>query len=262
MTQKVAETLSGGKIHFVASNSTAGQSALQDMLAAYGQCDASKAEVVVALGGDGFMLRTLHRLLPGNLPVYGMKIGNVGFLMNRYREEGLRERLIAANSVELNPLRMVVVTESGNESTALAINEVALFRQMNQAAHVRILINGTVKVKELICDGVLVSTTAGSTAYNLSAHGPILPLGTEALALTPISPFRPRRWRGAVLPASSRIRFEILDNYKRPVSATADAHEVRNVLSVDVFEDKGVVLKLMFDPDHSLEERILDEQFL
>jgi NAD+ kinase len=157
---------------------------------------------------------------------------------------------------------MIALTEAGNEVRALAINEVALLRQMNQAAHVRIHVNDSVKVEELVCDGVLVSTAAGSTAYNLSAHGPILPLGTEALALTPISPFRPRRWKGAVLPASVRIRFEILNCYKRPVSATADAHEVRNVVSVDVFEEKDVTLKLMFDPDHSLEERILDEQFL
>ena len=157
---------------------------------------------------------------------------------------------------------MIAVTEAENESTALAINEVSLLRQLNQAAHIRVLVNGSVKVEELVCDGVLVSTAAGSSAYNLSAQGPILPLGTEALALTPISPFRPRRWRGAVLPSTARIRFEILDNYKRPVSATADAQEVRNVISVDVFEEKNTVLKLMFDPDHSLEQRILDEQFL
>ena len=157
---------------------------------------------------------------------------------------------------------MIAVTEAENESTALAINEVSLLRQLNQAAHIRVLVNGSVKVEELVCDGVLVSTAAGSSAYNLSAQGPILPLGSEALALTPISPFRPRRWRGAVLPSTARIRFEILDNYKRPVSATADAHEIRNVISVDVLEDKNTILKLMFDPDHSLEQRILDEQFL
>ena len=157
---------------------------------------------------------------------------------------------------------MIAGTEAGNETRALAINEVSLLRQMNQAAHIRILVNGSVKVEELVCDGVLVATAAGSTAYNLSVQGPILPLGTEAVALTPISPFRPRRWRGAVLPANARIRFEILENYKRPVSATADAQEVRGVVSVDVFEEKDVTLKLMFDPDHSLEDRILNEQFL
>jgi len=262
MTAGSDKAFAQGGIHFVASNSDAAQTALAEMQALYGQCEAEHADVVVALGGDGFMLRTLHRLLPVNLPVYGMKIGNVGFLMNLYREDGLMERLGLANCVELTPLRMNAVTEGGNESTALAINEVALLRQMNQAAHIRILVNGSVKVEELICDGVLVATAAGSTAYNLSVQGSILPLGTEAVSLTPISPFRPRRWKGAVLPSSARIRFEIMENYKRPVSATADAHEVRNVVSVDVFEDKDVTLKLMFDPEHSLEDRILDEQFL
>jgi NAD+ kinase len=191
-----------------------------------------------------------------------MKLGEVGFLMNRYREEDLMERLSEAQLVELNPLRMVATTEAGNESVSLAINEVSLLRQTNQAAHIRITINGNMKVKELVCDGVLVATAAGSTAYNLSAHGPILPLGTDAIALTPISPFRPRRWRGAVLPTSARVRFEILDHYTRPVSATADAQEVRNVTSVEVIETQDVKLKLLFDPDHSLEDRILDEQFL
>jgi NAD+ kinase len=250
------------KIHFVASQieqADAAMSALQDQ---YGQHDLEQADVIVALGGDGFMLRTLHRFLPADLPVYGMKLGNVGFLMNRFRENDLQSRLNAADVVELNPLSMTALTEAGNESRALAINEVSLLRQLNQAAHIRILVNGSVKVEDLVCDGVLVSTAAGSSAYNLSAQGPILPLGTEALALTPISPFRPRRWRGAVLPSTAHIRFEILDHYKRPVSATADAHETRNVISVDVFEEKNVTLKLMFDPDHSLEQRILDEQFL
>lgn len=250
------------KIHFVAMDVTGADEAMAALQERYGQCELDQADVIVALGGDGFMLRTLHRYLPANLPVYGMKLGNVGFLMNLYREDDLQARLNAANRVELNPLRMNAVTEAGSESTALAINEVALLRQVNQAAHIRILVNGSVKVDDLVCDGVLVSTAAGSSAYNLSVQGPILPLGTDALALTPISPFRPRRWRGAVLPSSAHIRFEILDNYKRPVSATADAHEIRNVISVDVFEEKNIHLKLMFDPDHSLEQRILDEQFL
>lgn len=250
------------KIHFVASQADAAGAAMAKLEQSYGQADVADADVIVALGGDGFMLRTLHRFLPAGLPVYGMKLGDVGFLMNRFREDHLHDRLNEANVVELNPLCMVAMTESGNESTALAINEVSLLRQLNQAAHIRILVNGSVKVEDLVCDGVLVSTAAGSSAYNLSAQGPILPLGTEALALTPISPFRPRRWRGAVLPASARVRFEILDNYKRPVSATADAHEIRNVISVDVYEERDIVLKLMFDPDHSLEQRILDEQFM
>jgi NAD+ kinase len=250
------------RIHFVASHADEAQDAMQSLQRRYGQNSLEEADVVVALGGDGFMLRTLHRLLPADLPVYGMKLGKVGFLMNRFREDDLELRLNAADTVELKPLAMVAMTEAGNEARGLAINEVALLRQLNQAAHIRIIVNDMVKVEELVCDGVLVATAAGSTAYNLSAHGPILPLGTEALALTPISPFRPRRWRGAVLPSSARIRFEILDHYKRPVSATADAQEIRNVVSVDVFEEQNVRLKMMFDSDHSLEQRILDEQFL
>lgn len=250
------------KIHFVASQTDAATGAMQALQARYGQFEMGEADVIVALGGDGFMLRTLHRFLPEDLPVYGMKLGDVGFLMNRFRDDELYDRLNAADVVELNPLCMIAVTEAGSESRALAINEVSLLRQLNQAAHIRVLVNGSVKVEDLVCDGVLVSTPAGSSAYNLSAQGPILPLGTEAMALTPISPFRPRRWRGAVLPSSAHVRFEVLDNYKRPVSATADAHEIRNVISVDVYEEKNIKLKLMFDPDHSLEQRILDEQFL
>lgn len=250
------------KVHFIASSSETAQQALRVMTERYGQCELDSARVIVALGGDGFMLRTLHRLLPADLPVYGMKLGSVGFLMNRYRETGLSQRLAAANTVSLAPLCMEAATEAGAQVKALAINEVSLLRQMNQAAHIRILVNGAVKVPELVCDGVLLATAAGSTAYNLSVQGPILPLGTQALALTPISPFRPRRWRGAVLPGSARVRFEVLDHYKRPVSATADAQEVRNVISVDVYEEQTIRLKLMFDRDHSLEDRILDEQFL
>ncbi|MEE4217815.1 MAG: NAD kinase [Xanthomonadales bacterium] len=250
------------RIHFAASQVNGAQQTLEDLQKRYGDHALEEADVIVALGGDGFMLRTLHRHLPADLPVYGMKLGDVGFLMNRFREDDLYQRLHEANVVELNPLRMTAATEGGGESTALAINEVALLRQVNQAAHIRVMINGSVKVEELVCDGVLVATAAGSSAYNLSVQGPILPLGTDALALTPISPFRPRRWRGAVLPSTAHIRFEILDYYKRPVSATADAQEIRNVLSVDVREDKDITLKLMFDPDHSLEQRILDEQFL
>ena len=207
------------------------------------------------------MLRTLHRVIRQDLPVFGMKIGNIGFLMNRYSEEDLINRLSAAQAVSLNPLRMDVQTESGTGTSALAINEISLLRQTNQAAHIRILVNDIVKVEELICDGILLSTAAGSTAYNFSVRGPILPLGTDALALTPISPFRPRRWNGAILPNSAHVRFEVLDYYKRAVSATADAYEVRDVVSVEAYEDKNIVLKLLFDPDHSLEERILNEQF-
>lgn len=249
-------------IHFVASQVKPAGEAAELMKQRYGQCELDEAEVVVALGGDGFMLRTLHRMIERNLPVFGMKIGNVGFLMNRHSENDLVERLAEARSVSLNPLRMEVETESGTRTSALAINEISLLRQTNQASHIRILINDTIKVEELVCDGVLLATAAGSTAYNSSVRGPILPLGTDALALTPISPFRPRRWSGAILPCSARVTFEVLDHYKRTVSATADAYEVRDVVRVDAYEDKSLELKLLFDPDHSLEERILNEQFL
>ncbi len=249
------------RIHFVASRVKPAEEAAAVMQKHYGQYDVDDAEVIVALGGDGFMLRTLHRVIHTDLPVFGMKIGNIGFLMNRYSEDDLVQRLADARSVSLNPLRMEVETESGAKTSALAINEISLLRQTNQAAHIRILVNDSIKVEEMVCDGVLLATAAGSTAYNFSVRGPILPLGTDALALTPISPFRPRRWNGAILPNSARVSFEVLDNYKRKVSATADAYEVRDVIRVDAFEDKDIELKLLFDPAHSLEERILNEQF-
>jgi len=249
-------------IHFVASQVKPAGEAAEKMKKRYGQCDLDDAEVIVALGGDGFMLRTLHRMIERKLPVFGMKIGNVGFLMNRHSENDLVERLADARSVDLNPLRMEVETESGTRTSALAINEISLLRQTNQAAHIRIMINDIVKVEELVCDGVLLATAAGSTAYNSSVRGPILPLGTDAMALTPISPFRPRRWSGAILPSSAHVTFEVVDHYKRSVSATADAYEVRDIVRVDAFEDKTLELRLLFDPDHSLEERILNEQFL
>ena len=249
------------RIHFVASRVQPAEEAAAVMQKRYGQYDVNEAEVIVALGGDGFMLRTLHRVIHTDLPVFGMKIGNIGFLMNRYSEDDLMQRLADARSVSLNPLRMEVETESGTKTSALAINEISLLRQTNQAAHIRIMVNDNIKVEEMVCDGVLLATAAGSTAYNFSVRGPILPLGTDALALTPISPFRPRRWNGAILPSSARVRFEILDNYKRKVSATADAYEVRDVIRVDAFEDKNIELNLLFDPAHSLEERILNEQF-
>ena len=254
--------MNSARIHFVASQiESAGEAAVL-MRKRYGQCELKDADVIVALGGDGFMLRTLHRVIYQDLPVFGMKIGNIGFLMNRYSEDDLIERLATASEVSLNPLRMEVQTESGTETSALAINEISLLRQTNQAAHIRVLVNDSVKVEDLVCDGVLLATAAGSTAYNFSVRGPILPLGTDALALTPISPFRPRRWNGAILPNTARVSFEVLDPYKRSVSATADAYEVRDVVRVDAYEDKGTELKLLFDPAHSLEERILNEQFL
>lgn len=254
--------MTDARIHFVASQVKPAGDAAELMMKRYGQCDVNDAKVIVALGGDGFMLRTLHRFIRKDLPVFGMKIGNVGFLMNRYSEDDLLQRLEAAHPVTLNPLRMDVQTGAGTETSALAINEISLLRQTNQAAHIRILVNDNVKVEDLVCDGVLLATAAGSTAYNFSVRGPILPLGTDALALTPISPFRPRRWNGAILPSTARVRFEVLDHYKRSVSATADAHEVRDVVSVDAYEDRETELILLFDPAHSLEERILNEQFL
>lgn len=252
MTQRIA---------FVASQTEEAQAARAALSVRYGDAPLEEADVIVALGGDGFMLRTLHRHMARALPVYGMKLGTIGFLMNQHHLEDLQQRLARAQSAVLRPLLMEVVTEAGSSMSALAFNEVSLLRQTKQAAHVRILLNGVVKIEELICDGILVATTAGSTAYNLSAHGPILPLDSQLLALTPISPFRPRRWRGAILPAITEVKFEILDPYKRPVSATADSHEVRDVVEVSVRESREQTMTLLFDPEHNLEERILNEQF-
>ena len=249
-------------VAIVAGRSETAQAALAEMQQRYGTAAPAEADVIVALGGDGFMLQTLHRHMGQGLPIYGMNQGSVGFLMNQYTNEGLLERLNRAETTALHPLRMKVHREAGTDQDALAVNEVSLLRQTRQAAKIRISIDGKERVPELICDGVLVSTPAGSTAYNLSAHGPILPVGAGVLALTPISAFRPRRWRGALLPRESRVRFEILENYKRPVSAVADATEVRDILEVEVFEDREITLNLLFDAEHNLEERILNEQFL
>ncbi|MEO8672578.1 MAG: NAD kinase [Tahibacter sp.] len=249
------------RIHFVASKTDEAQAALALMRKHYGEILLDAADVIVALGGDGFMLQTLHRHNARGLPVYGMKLGSVGFLMNQYRPEELCERIARAQPTTLRPLVMDVQTESGSTVNALAFNEVSLLRQTKQAAHVRVSLNGAVKLEELVCDGILVSTPAGSTAYNLSAHGPILPLGTHVLAMTPISPFRPRRWRGAILPAATEVKFEILDPYKRPVSATADSYEVRDITEVSIRESREQTMRLLFDPEHNLEDRILNEQF-
>ena len=249
------------RIAFVASRAEEAQSALAQVRAQYAEVPLEEADVIVALGGDGFMLRTLHRHLALGKPVYGMKLGTVGFLMNQFHVDGLVERIERAQSTALKPLVMEAVGESGGTAVSLAFNEVSLLRQTKQAAHIRVSLNGIVKIDELMCDGVLVSTTAGSTAYNLSAHGPILPLGADVLALTPISPFRPRRWRGAILRADTRVKLEVLDPYKRPVSATADSNEVRDVVEVIVYESRDRTVDLLFDPEHSLEDRILNEQF-
>ncbi len=227
----------------------------------YGTCTVDEAEVVVALGGDGFMLETLHAMLSRGLPVYGMNCGSVGFLMNAYAEEGLPERLAAAQKTVLYPLRMHAVTIDGEKAEALAFNEVSLLRQLRQGAKIRISVDGRVRLPELMCDGVLVSTPAGSTAYNLSAHGPIVPLSANLLPLTPISAFRPRRWRGALLPSNAEVLFEVLEAEKRPVSAVADFTEVRNVVRVSVREDRSLSVTVLFDPDQALSERIVAEQF-
>jgi len=249
------------KVAFLASENPAAQAALQELRQRYGTIEPQEAEAAVALGGDGFMLETLHRFLDRGVPIYGMHRGSVGFLMNAYEPEGLIERLARAQPVRLYPLEMLVHDRDGRGHRALAFNEVSLLRQGRQAAKIRISVDEVVRLDELMSDGVLVATPVGSTAYNLSAHGPIIPLGANVLALTPITAFRPRRWRGALLPHSARVRFEILESEKRPVSATADFTEVRDVLDVVVRETRDIAQTVLFDPEHNLEERILKEQF-
>ncbi len=239
------------RIAIVANETEAAQQALVRLSGRYATVPPEDAEIVVALGGDGFMLQTLHRFMDRRLPIFGMHRGTLAFLLNEYREDGLLERLGRAVRVGLQPLRMDATTADGKVHWGLAINEVSLLRQLRQAAKIRILVDGIERLPELICDGVLVSTPAGSTAYNLSAHGPIVPLGAGLLPLTSISAFRPRRC----------VTFEILESDKRPVSATADAFEVRDIIRVDVREASDVTLTLMFDPEHPLEERVLREQF-
>jgi NAD+ kinase len=249
------------RIAFVAADSPAARAALARLKKRYTSVAPEKADVIVALGGDGKMLETLHKYLKRNVPIYGMHRGTVGFLLNEYREGELPRRLARATPVQLHPLRMVATTMKGKQREALCVNEVSLLRQTRQAAKLRVSVDGAVRMPELICDGLLVATAAGSTAYNLSAHGPIIPVGAELLALTPISAFRPRRWRGALLPASAHVVIEVLEAAKRPVSAVADYTEVRDVKRVEVREDRDVTMTLLFDPEHNLEERILTEQF-
>jgi NAD+ kinase len=248
-------------IHFVAADAPDAQAALKIMRERYDDAGADNSEVVVALGGDGFMLQTLHAFLGKQKPIYGMNLGSVGFLMNEFREEDLQTRLGAAEAAKIHPLRMRATNPQGTQE-ARAFNEVSLLRQTRQAAKLRIFVDDKARIAELICDGVLVSTPAGSTAYNLSAHGPILPIDADLLALTPISAFRPRRWRGALLSHRARVRFEILEAGKRPVSAVADDLEVRDVTAVDVAEDRSIATTMLFDAGHSLDERILAEQFV
>ena len=249
------------KIAFVASPGAEAQAALKQLVDTYGNHDAATADVVVALGGDGLMLQTLHRHMHTGKPIYGMHRGTVGFLMNEFSAIDLQTRLEAARESLINPLKMRATDVRGDVHIHHAINEVALFRQTHQAAHLRILIDERERMAELIADGVLVATPAGSTAYNLSAQGPILPINAALLALTPISPFRPRRWRGALLPNSAYVVIEVLDSGKRPVAAVADHDEARDVARVEVLSDKTISMRMLFDPGHSLEERILREQF-
>ncbi|MEK9833294.1 MAG: NAD kinase [Rhodospirillaceae bacterium] len=259
-SQKSAETVPE-RIAFVAANFDAAQDALRDLEARYASVAPEDADVIVALGGDGFALQTLRRFIDSDTPVFGLNRGSVGFLMNDFRLDDLPARLRNSQAVTLYPLYMVARTTDGQTEESVAINEVSLLRETYQAAKLEILVDGVVRMPELICDGALVATPAGSTAYNLSAHGPIIPLSAEILALTPISAFRPRRWRGALLPHDSEVVFRILEAEKRPVSATADDFEVRNVAEVTIREDRARSFELLFDPETNLEERIVKEQF-
>jgi NAD+ kinase len=248
-------------IAFVASDVVAAQRARKRLIARYGDVKPDAADVIVALGGDGLMLATLQRFMNSDKPIYGMHRGTVGFLMNEYNENRLRERLAAARVTVIHPLLMRARDAAGRIHRHRAINEVSLFRQTYQAARLRVLVDGKERLAELVADGILLSTPAGSTAYNLSAQGPIIPIGAPLLALTPISPFRPRRWRGALLPDRAKVTIEVLEAGKRPAAAVADHDEVRSVRSVEISMDHDTSMHMLFDPGHSLDERILGEQF-
>lgn len=250
------------KLAFFAAPGGEAQSAKKELVKLYGNVSEDEADIIVALGGDGTMLETLHHTIELNKPVYGMNRGSVGFLTNPYEAENLPERLADVLDIIIHPLRMNVVDKYGKTYEALAFNEVSLFREQRQAAKIKVSVNTVERIPELVCDGILVSTPAGSTAYNLSASGPILPLDANVLALTPISPFRPRRWRGAILPNTADFEFEVLEPGKRPVSATADNKEFRDVQKLSVHESRSIGRSLLFNPDHGLYERILTEQFI
>ena len=250
-----------GRIAFCASPTVLASEARARLVSVWGDCPLEQAAVVVALGGDGFMLETIHRVLTLRIPVYGMNCGSVGFLMNTFGEDDLPGRLARAQEAVLYPLRMHTVSADGDEAEALAFNEVSLLRQLRQTSKIRVTVDGRVRLAELMCDGILISTPAGSTAYNLSAHGPIVPLSANLLPLTPISAFRPRRWRGALLPSTAKVLFEVLEADKRPTAAVADFTEVRDVLSVAVSEHRSISITVLFDPDRVLSERIIAEQF-
>lgn len=251
----------------IADKTDKAQAVFQSIMTRYKLIDIAsypeqKVDVIVVLGGDGFMLHSLHRFMHRAVPFYALNSGTIGFLMNVHSKDCLLERLEHAECTLVSPLKMLAKTINDIEYQALAVNEVSLLRESNQAAKISISIDNAVRMKELVADGILVATAAGSSAYNLSAGGPIIPMGANILALTPISPFRPRRWHGALLPHTATIRFDIIDPYKRPVSATADFNEVRDIISVEIKEDTEHKLQLLFDPDHSLEERIIREQFI
>ena len=249
------------RIAFVASPAPEARKALARLTARYGNVAPAKADVVVALGGDGLMLRTLHKFMKSGKLIYGMHRGTIGFLMNEYQEKNLKKRLAAAQTTIIHPLIMRALDVNGRKSEHYAINEVSLFRQTYQVARLSIWIDGKERLAELMGDGVLVSTPAGSTAYNLSAQGPIIPLNAPLLALTPISPFRPRRWRGALLPDGAKVTIKVIDPAQRPVAAVADHTEIRAVREVEIGMDTSISMKMLFDPGHSLDERILREQF-
>ena len=250
------------RIAFAASSAPIAQSAKAGLTRLYGDHNEEGADVIVALGGDGFMLATLHRTQDLPAPVYGMNRGTVGFLMNEYSEHDLEARLEQAQEEVINPLSMTALTKDGTTQRALAINEVSLLRAGPQAARLRISVDGKVRMSELVCDGALLATPAGSTAYNYSAHGPILPIGSDVLALTAMAAFRPRRWRGALLPKTAEVTFEVLDPDKRPVMAEADARAVRDVVRVDIRSEPSIAHRVLFDPGHGLEERLIREQFV
>ena len=249
------------RIAFAAARTQVAEAAMADLTARYGQCAPAEADVIVALGGDGFMLTTLHDTQSLDVPVYGMNCGTIGFLMNEYHGTGLTGRLNDAVEEVVNPLAMRAETVGGQVHEALAINEVSLLRAGPQAAKLRISVDGRPRMPELVCDGALVCTPAGSTAYNYSAHGPILPIGADVLALTAMAAFRPRRWRGALLPNTATVRFDVLEAEKRPVMAEADARAVRNVTCVEIRSETAISHRLLFDPGHGLEERLISEQF-
>jgi NAD+ kinase len=249
------------KIAFVASTAIVAQTARAALIGRYGDVPVEEADVIVALGGDGFMLQTLHATQSLPAPVYGMNRGTIGFLMNAYSETDLVQRLEVAEREVINPLSMKATHVDGSTSEALALNEVALLRAGPQAAKLQITVDGRLRMQELVCDGALVATPAGSTAYNYSAHGPILPIGADVLALTAMAAFRPRRWRGALLPKSAKVRFDVLEQEKRPVMADADGNSYRDVVSVEISSEPSIEHAILFDPGHGLEERLISEQF-